>query len=62
MNKKTTCITDEQFDNIINILFNGQPEAKIKPNKEMAIILTVTGNGGLRIGDCMQLSDRKSVV
>ena len=56
MNKKTTCITDEQFNNIINILFKGLPEANIKPNKEMAIILTVTGNGGLRIGDCLQLS------
>ena len=54
MNRKTTCITDEQFNRIITILYNG--EANIKPNKEMALILTVTGNSGLRIGDCLQLS------
>ena len=54
MNRKTTCITDEQFNRIITIMYNG--EANIKPNKEMALILTVTGNSGLRIGDCLQLS------
>ena len=54
MNRKTTCITDEQFNRIVTILYNG--EANIKPNKEMALILTVTGNSGLRIGDCLQLS------
>lgn len=54
MNRKTTCITDEQFNRIITILYNG--EANIKPNKEMALILTVTGNSGLRIGDCLHLS------
>ena len=59
MNKKTTCITDKQFDTIISLLYNGND--KIKPNKEMAIILTVTGNCGLRIGDCVQLT-KKSFV
>lgn len=54
MNRKTTCITDEQFNRIVTILYNG--EANIKSNKEMALILTVTGNSGLRIGDCLQLS------
>lgn len=54
MNKKTACITDEQFNRIITILYNG--ESKIKPNKEMALALTITGNSGLRIGDCLQLS------
>lgn len=54
MNKKTTCITDEQFDTIVSILFNGND--KIKKNKEMAIMLTVTGNCGLRIGDCSKLT------
>jgi len=54
MNKKTTCITDEQFDAIINLLYKGN--GKIKPNKEMALILTVTGNCGLRIGDCLKLT------
>lgn len=53
MNRKTSCITDEQFNNIINILYNGLDT--IKPNKEMALILTITGNSGLRIGDCVSL-------
>lgn len=54
MNRKTACITDEQFNRIITILYNG--EANIKPNKEMALILTITGNSGLRIGDCVKLT------
>ena len=54
MNRKTSCITDEQFNRIINILYNG--ESYIKPNREMALILTVTGNSGLRIGDCLSLT------
>lgn len=53
MNIKTKCLTDEQFDEIIRILQKG--EYNIKPNKEMAVILTVTGNCGLRIGDCLKL-------
>lgn len=54
MNKKTACITDEQFDNIIKVLYLGNE--KIKPNKEMALMLTITGNCGLRIGDCTKLT------
>lgn len=54
MNKKTACINNEQFARIINILYNG--EGKIKPNKEIALMLTITGNSGLRIGDCTKLS------
>ena len=54
MNRKTSCITDEQFNRIIGIMYHG--EANIKPNKEMAFILTVTGNSGLRIGDCLSLT------
>lgn len=54
MNKKTTCITDKQFDTIISLLYNGND--KIKPNKEMALMLTITGNCGLRIGDCTKLT------
>lgn len=55
MNRKTSCITDEQFDNIINLLNNGSEYGVIRPNKEIALILTVTGNCGLRIGDCLNL-------
>ena len=54
MNRKTACITDEQFNRIVTILYNG--ESYIKPNKEMALILTITGNSGLRIGDCVKLT------
>lgn len=54
MNRKTTCINDEQFTKIINILYDGTDN--IKPNKEIALILTVTGNSGLRIGDCVSLT------
>lgn len=55
MNRKTSCITDKQFDTIIDILENGSEYGVIKPNKEIALILTVTGNCGLRIGDCLNL-------
>lgn len=55
MNRKTSCITDEQFDNIIELLENGSEYGVIRPNKQIALILTVTGNCGLRIGDCLQL-------
>jgi len=56
MNRKTSCLTDEQFDTIIEILENGTSLGIIKPNKEIATILTVTGNCGLRIGDCLKLT------
>ena len=54
MNKTTTCITDEQFDTIVSLLYKGND--KITPNKEMALMLTVTGNCGLRIGDFTKLT------
>ena len=55
MNKKTSCITDEQFDEIIGLLYKGSDLGIIKPNKQIAVILIVTGNCGLRIGDCLKL-------
>ena len=55
MNRKTSCITDEQFDEIIGLLYNGSDLGIIRPNKQIAVILTVTGNCGLRIGDCLKL-------
>ena len=54
MNKKTACLTEEQFNTLVNVLYNGTDN--IKPNKEMALMLTITGNCGLRIGDCTKLS------
>lgn len=55
MNRKTSCITDEQFDTIIELLENGSEMNVIRPNKEIALILIITGNCGLRIGDCLSL-------
>lgn len=54
-NKKTSCITDEQFNKIINLIYNGSSDGKIKPSEEIALMLTITGNCGLRIGDCTKL-------
>lgn len=55
MNKKTSCITDNQFDTIVNLIYNGSSDGKIKPSEEIALMLTITGNSGLRIGDCTKL-------
>lgn len=55
MNKKTSCITDEQFNKIVNLIHNGSGNGKIKKSKEIALILTITGNSALRIGDCTKL-------
>lgn len=55
MNKKTSCITDEQFNKIINLIYEGSHDGKIKKSKEIAIMLTITGNCALRIGDCTKL-------
>ena len=61
MNRKTSCITDEQFDNIIELLYKGSDLGLIRPNKQIALILTVTGNCGLRIGDCLKLTGNSFV-
>lgn len=55
MNRKTSCITDEQFNKIVNIIHNGSGDGKIKKSEEIALILTITGNSALRIGDCTKL-------
>lgn len=55
MNKKTSCITDEQFNRIINLIHDGSGDGKIKKSEEIALILTITGNCALRIGDCTKL-------
>jgi len=60
-NKKTSCITDEQFNKIINLIYNGSSDGKIKPSEEIAIMLTITGNCGLRIGDCTKLKLRSFI-
>lgn len=55
MNKKTSCITEEQFNKIVNLIHEGSHDGKIHKSEEIAIMLTITGNCGLRIGDCTKL-------
>lgn len=55
MNRKTSCITEEQFNKIVNLIHDGSNDGKIRKSKEIAIMLTITGNCGLRIGDCTKL-------
>lgn len=54
-NRKTSCINDEQFNKIVNLIYKGSSDGKIKPSEEIALILTITGNCALRIGDCTKL-------
>lgn len=54
-NRKTSCINNKQFEEIIKIIYNGTEDGKIRANEEIALILTITGNCGLRIGDCTKL-------
>jgi hypothetical protein len=44
MNKKTSCINENQFEKIINLIYNGSGDGKIRRSKEIAIMLTITGN------------------
>ena len=55
MNRKTSCITDEQFYKIVNLIHDGSQDGKIRKSEEIALMLTITGNCGLRIGDCTHL-------
>ena len=61
MNRKTSCITDEQFYKIINLIHDGSGDGKIRKSKEIALILTITGNCALRIGDCTKLKLRSFI-
>lgn len=54
-NRKTSCISEEQFNKIVNLIYEGTSDGKIKPSEEIALILTITGNCALRIGDCTKL-------
>lgn len=55
MNRKTSCITEEQFNKIVNLIHEGSNDGKVRKSEEIAIMLTITGNCGLRIGDCTKL-------
>lgn len=58
MNKKTVALTEEQYKNIIETLQTGfvcEDGHIVKPNKRIAIALSLEVNLGLRISDILQL-------
>ena len=58
MNKKTGARTEEQYKNIIETLQTGfvcEDGHIVKPNKRIAIALSLEVNLGLRISDILQL-------
>ena len=58
MNKKTVAITDGQYEKIMVTIRNGFICADghmVKPNKRIAVILSLEANLGLRISDILQL-------
>lgn len=56
-NKKTLALSEEQYNNIINLLVSGfEFEGKqIQPNIRIATILILEANLGLRVGDILSL-------
>ena len=58
MNKKTIALTDEQYRDIIKIIYSGFICADghtVRPNKRIATALSLEANLGLRISDILQL-------
>lgn len=58
MNKKTSVLTEEQYKTIIETIRSGFVCADghvVKPNKRIAVILSLEANLGLRISDILQL-------
>lgn len=58
MNKKTSVLTEEQYRTIIETIRSGFICADghvVKPNKRIAVILSLEANLGLRISDILQL-------
>ena len=53
MNKRTTALTTEQYQTIINTMKNGS--AKFCPNERIATALVLEGNLGIRISDIVKL-------
>lgn len=58
MNKKTSVLTEEQYRTIIETIRSGficTDGHVVKPNKRIAVILSLEANLGLRISDILQL-------
>ena len=53
MNKKTTALTTEQYENIITSMREGS--SFFRPNDRVATALVLEGNLGLRISDIVKL-------
>ena len=58
---KTVPVTEKQFKEIIKVLqhgaiINNKTKARIEANPTIALLLTVQGNLGLRIGDMLRLT------
>lgn len=57
-NKKTRAVTQEEFKEIISVIRTGFATGigeKVKPNRRIAVALTLQANLGLRIGDIVSL-------
>ena len=57
-NKKTTALTQSEYELIINTIksgFKGEGGRKFRANERLATILTLEANLGLRIGDILNL-------
>lgn len=57
MNKKTLALTEEQYRNIITTVKMGfeYDGKQFKPNKRLAMVLTLEANLGLRVSDVLNL-------
>lgn len=57
MNKKTRAVSKEEYENIIEMIQYGftADGKKVSPNPQIAAILVVQANTGLRIGDLLEL-------
>ena len=53
MNKRTVCLTEEQYHKIIDVLLNGYKG--FRPNDRIATALVLEANLGIRISDILAL-------
>ena len=58
MNKRTVCLTEEQYENIIKTMREGTEckNTKILPNNRVATALVTEANLGIRISDILNLT------
>lgn len=63
MNKRTVCLTEEQYNNIITTMREGTEynNIKILPNNKVATALVTEANLGIRISDILNLTMKSFV-